>query len=253
MIERHLQRVHGGALSPDAATREVRRAFESYARYWVESFRLPDTSPAELDARMSVQGMDHVDRALAEGHGAIVALPHLGGWDFAGAWFCSLGYQVTAVVEPVEPPELFEWFASLRRALGVTVVPLGPAAGTTVLQTLKAGGLAALVCDRDISESGVEVEFFGERTRLPSGPAALALRAGAPILPTAAYFHGRRGHLAVIRPPLPVERSGRFRDDVTRVTQALAGELETLIRHAPEQWHLMQPNWPSDRDSADRT
>jgi KDO2-lipid IV(A) lauroyltransferase len=146
----------------------------------------------------------------------------------------------------VEPPELFEWFVDLRRSLGMTIVPLGADAGTAVLKTLKDNGLVALVCDRDISGAGVEVEFFGERTTLPSGPATLALRTGAPLLPTAVYFRGRRGHLAVVRPPLEIERVGRFRDDVTRVTQALAGELEALIRHAPEQWHLMQPNWPSD-------
>jgi KDO2-lipid IV(A) lauroyltransferase len=252
MIERHLQRVHGGALSQRALDRAVRRAFASYARYWVESFRLPDTDQATLDAGMSWQGLDEIDAALAQGKGALVALPHLGGWDFAGAWYCGLGYGVTVVVEAVEPPELFEWFVDLRRSLGMTIVPLGPEAGTTVLRTLKDNGLVALVCDRDISGAGIEVDFFGERTTLPSGPATLALRTGAPLLPSAVYFRGRRGHLGVIRPPLDVARTGTFRDDVTRVTQALAAELEALIRHAPEQWHLMQPNWPSDRERPDR-
>lgn len=245
MIERHLQRVHGGALSQPALRHEVQRAFASYARYWVESFRLPDTVFADLDAGMSWQGLDLVDDALAKGNGALVALPHLGGWDFAGAWYCGLGYQVTVVVEAVEPPELFDWFVDLRRGLGMTIVPLGPDAGTAVLKTLKENGLVALVCDRDISGAGIEVDFFGERTTLPSGPATLALRTGAPLLPTAVYFRDR-GHLAVVRPPIDTERVGTFRDDVVRVTQALAGELETLIRHAPAQWHLMQPNWPSD-------
>lgn len=245
MIERHLQRVHAGALSSSALRQEVQRAFASYARYWVESFRLPDTDQVTLDAGMSWQGMDHLENALALGNGAVIALPHLGGWDFAGAWFCGLGYQITVVVEAVEPPELFEWFVDLRRGLGMTIVPLGPDAGTAVLKTLKEGGLVALVCDRDISGGGIEVDFFGERTTLPSGPATLSLRTGAPILPTAVYFRDR-GHLGIVRPPLEVERAGKFREDVTRVTQALAGELETLIRHAPAQWHLMQPNWPSD-------
>jgi KDO2-lipid IV(A) lauroyltransferase len=242
--------VHGGVLPQSVLDQEVRRAFASYARYWVESFRLPDTNPAALDAGMSWQGLDLLDRAVDEGKGAIIALPHLGGWDFGGAWFCSLGYPVTAVVESVEPAELLEWFVELRRSLGMTVVPLGPASGTAVLKTLNEGGVVALVCDRDISGGGIEVEFFGERTTLPSGPATLALRTGAPLLPTAVYFHGDRGHLGVVRPAVPVERSGKFRDDVTRVTQLLAGELEALIRHAPEQWHLMQPNWPSDHVAA---
>ena len=252
MIERHLQRVHGGALSEAALAREVRRAFASYARYWVESFRLPDTEFAALDAGMSWQGIDRLDDALAEGKGAVLALPHLGGWDFGGAWFCGLGYSITVVVEAVEPPELFEWFVDLRRGLGMTIVPLGPEAGTAILKTLKANGVVALVCDRDISGGGVEVEFFGERTTLPSGPATLALRTGAPLLPVSVYYRDRGGHLGVVRPPVDTTRTAKFRDDVARVTQALAGELETLIRHAPEQWHLMQPNWPSDRDEPDR-
>jgi KDO2-lipid IV(A) lauroyltransferase len=115
-----------------------------------------------------------------------------------------------------------------------------------VVRALKANHVVALLCDRDIGGGGIEVEFFGERTRLPGGPATLALRTGAPLLPTAAYFHGR-GHLGVCRGPVPVERHGSLRDDVTRITQLLAHELEALIRVAPEQWHLMQPNWPSDR------
>jgi KDO2-lipid IV(A) lauroyltransferase len=151
------------------------------------------------------------------------------------------------VVEALEPPELFEWFAEMRRRMNLEIVPLGPAAGTAILRRLKEGGIVGLVCDRDLAGTGVEVDFFGERTTLPSGPATLALRTGAPILPVAVYFEGRDGHRAVVRPPLPVERTGSFREDVGRVMQALAHEFEDLIRVAPSQWHLMQPNWPSDR------
>ncbi|HKA85872.1 MAG TPA: hypothetical protein VKD21_18540, partial [Acidimicrobiales bacterium] len=94
--------------------------------------------------------------------------------------------------------------------------------------------------------------FFGETTTLPSGPAVLALRTGAPLIPTGVYDQGGGRHHAVIRPPIPVERRGSFRDDVARITQAMAGELEGLIRRRPEQWHLLQPNWPSDRPGARR-
>ena len=117
------------------------------------------------------------------------------------------------------------------------------------MRALKNNEVLCLMCDRDIGGGGgIEVEFFGETTRLPGGPATLALRVGAPLLPTAVYFRGRTGHLAIVRPSLELERLGRLRDDVTRVTQALASELEGLIRVAPEQWHLLQPNWPSDRE-----
>ena len=136
----------------------------------------------------------------------------------------------------------------LRRDIGINVVPLGPSAGTECVRALKANDILCLLCDRDLAGGGVEVEFFGERTTLPGGPATLALRSGAPLLPTAVYFDGT-GHLGLVRPPLPVERQGKLRDDVARITQDLARELELLIRRAPDQWHLMQPNWPSDHEA----
>ena len=246
MVGRHLARVRGPGARDREIKAEVRRAFLSYARYWAESFRLPGVSPDQLDAGMSYEGLDHLANAMGQGRGAIAVTAHLGGWDHGGAWLASVGFPPTAVVEPVEPPELFAWFAELRRSLGVTVVPLGPEAGTATLRALKDNRLVALVCDRDIGGSGIDVEFFGERTKLPAGPATLALRTGAPLLPMAIYFRGRRGHHGVVREPLEVARTGRFRDDVSRVTQAIARELETLVRRSPDQWHLFQPNWPSD-------
>jgi phosphatidylinositol dimannoside acyltransferase len=249
MAERHAHRVLGPGASAEAVEAHVRKVFESYGRYWLESFRLPGTTPAELDATMSWEGLAHLDGALAEGRGAIVTMPHLGGWDLGAAWLASVGCPATVVVEAVEPPELFEWFVEFRRSLGLTIVPLGPDAGTALLRALKAGGIVGLIADRDIPRTGVEVDLFGERTTLPSGPATLALRTGAPLIVAGIYFDGRRGHRGVVRPPLEVARTGRLRDDVARVTQALAHELEGLIRVAPDQWHLLQPNWPSDFES----
>lgn len=247
MLERHLRRVHGNDISAADLQREVRRSFASYARYWMESFRLPTLTPALLDAGMAEDGMHYLTEAVRTGTGAILAIPHLGGWDFGGAWLATKGIRATVVVEPLEPPELFEWFAAFRQSLGMTVVPLGPAAGTAVLGALKRGEIVCLISDRDIGGNGVEVEFFGERTTLPSGPAMLALRTGAPLLSAAVYFTEGRGHAGVVRPPIDAQRTGTFRQDVARITQTMAHELEYLIRRAPDQWHLFQPNWPSDR------
>ncbi len=111
---------------------------------------------------------------------------------------------------------------------------------------MRAGKLVCLLCDRDIGGGGVEVEFFGERTTMPGGPAVLALRTGAALLPTAVYTGPGISHSAVIMAPVPTERTGSLRRDVARVTQLVAHDLERLIRRAPEQWHLFQPNWPSD-------
>ena len=249
MVERHIERVHGGALPLLTRRRLVQRTFDSYARYWVEAFRLPELSAAELDAHFTHEGLSHIDDALAAGNGAIVALPHLGGWEFGGAWMSSHGYAITVVVEPLEPPELFRWFLDLRKGLGMRVIALGPSAGAEVVAALRRNEVVCLLSDRDIGGNGVEVDFFGERTTLPAGPATVALRTGAAILPTAVYFTDRGGHHGVVRPPLEVMREGGgLRADVARVTQVIADELEQLIRRAPDQWHLMQPNWPSDHE-----
>lgn len=246
LVGRHLDRVTAGALDPVARRRAIRRAFTSYARYWMESCRATAATATELDLRMTYEGLGNLDAALAHGRGVIIALPHLGSWDYGGAFLASIGYPATVVVEPIQPPELFEWFADMRRGLGLEVVPLGPTAAAAVSRRLRSGGIVGLVSDRDLGGSGVEVEFFGERTTLPAGPATLALRTGAALVPVAVYLRdGGRNH-AVVRPAIPVERRGTLREDVTRVTQALAHAMEELIRLAPEQWHLFQPNWPSD-------
>lgn len=246
MIERHIKRVNP-ALGGASLRVAVQQAFDSYARYYVESFRLPSLSKKVVDRTFSVDGFHHITEALELGNGCIFALPHLGGWEWAGKWMTDQGYRLTVVVEALEPPELFEWFAELRKNLGMTVVPTGPGAAAAVSKALKENQVVCLLCDRDIERNGVEVEFFGERTTLPAGPAMLGLRMGAPVLPVGCYFTpAYNGHHALVRPPLAMVRQGGLRDDVARITQNLAHELEFLIRRAPEQWHLFQPNWPSD-------
>jgi KDO2-lipid IV(A) lauroyltransferase len=246
LVAKNLQRSTGGRLEGLALQRAVSDTFASYGRYWLELFRLPRDARVSVEPRFNADGWEHIEAGLAAGSGVILALPHLGGFDFAAAWLAGRGVAPTVVVEPVEPPELFEWFAGVREAIGMEVVPLGPDAGAAVLRALKSNRIVCLLCDRDLAGDGVGVDFFGERTTMPGGPATLALRTGAPLIPAGVYFRPRGSHYAKIGPPLVVEREGRLRDDVTRVTQELARRFEELIRMAPEQWHLMQPNWPSD-------
>jgi lauroyl/myristoyl acyltransferase len=248
---RHIRRVMGAGLT-DADVRDwTRRAFLNYAHYWLEGARLPAIDPTVIKARMSIEsGYEHLKAGMAAGNGVVLALPHLGRWEWGGAYLALDGYPMTAVAESVEPPKLYDWFVSQRQALGLTILALGPDVGGVLLRTLRDGGLVGLLCDRDIVGNGVEVEFFGERTTLPAGPATLALRTGAVLLPAAVYAGPGNHHTGLILPPIPVERTGRLRDDVTRITQMVAHELERLIRRAPDQWYLFQPNWPSDRLAA---
>jgi KDO2-lipid IV(A) lauroyltransferase len=248
VVSRNLTRIDP-ALRGARLERAIRATFDSYARYWVESFRLPYLSNAEVDAGFAFDGYGQIPLALREGKGAILALPHLGGWEWAGRWMVDRGHKLTVVVEPIEPPELFEFFVEFRRSLGMEIIGLGTGAGSQVVRALNDNHVVCLVCDRDIQGGGIDVEFFGEKTTMPAGPATMAFRTGAPIFPTAVYFTSRRnGHLARVCPPLSMERTGRLRDDIARATQDLTWALEELIRHAPDQWHMMQPNWPADAD-----
>ena len=243
-----MRRASGGELQGSALRAAVTATFDSYARYWLEMFRLPhEAHGADFAKDFEVDGYEHVEAGLAAGHGVILALPHLGGWEYAGAWATQVkGNRLLVVVEPVEPPELFEWFVEVRAAMGMTVVPLGPKAASASLRALRDNWLLALVCDRDLRGDGIAVEFFGETTTMPAGPAMLAIRTGAVIVPVAVYFRPGGGHHAVVRPPIDTTRRGSVRDDVGRITQSLATEFEGLISAEPQQWHLLQPNWPSD-------
>lgn len=247
LMAAHQRRIAGGVLDGPELERRVREAFLSYGRYWLESARAPAASARGLESVASAEGMEHFDAALAAGRGVILALPHLGTWDAGGAWMASIGYPLTVVAELLRPRRLFDWFVAMRRRLGIEVVALGPDAAPAVARTLRQGGVVALVSDRDLIGNGAEVELFGERTRLPAGPATLAIRTGAALLPCAVYMAPGGGPHCVVRPPIPVERSGRgLRADVAEVTRRLAAEIEELIRAAPEQWHMFQPLWESD-------
>ncbi len=252
MIERHLTRVltwaDGGVAPPGDRVRNLsQQAFGAYARYWVDGARLASVDLSTVAGRMRVEaGLDVLVRAMAAGRGVVLALPHVGSWEWGGAFLASAGYPMTSVAERIDPPELFEWFVKKRRAMGLDIVPLDGAAGGVLLKELREGGLVGLVCDRTIGGSGVEVEFFGERTTLPAGPATMALRTGATLLAAVVYSGPGRLHTGVVSGPIPTERTSSLRADVRRVTQAVASEFERFITRAPEQWHLFQPNWPSD-------
>lgn len=247
MYARHLRRVLGRSISPAETRSWTRRAYRSYARYWLEGARLPFIDSDIVEARMSVnQGWEEFESSMAAGKGLVLALPHVGSWEWGGTWLALKGYPMTSVAEPLPSEELYDWFVRQRQGMGLKIVMLGHEAGPVLLQTLRRGGLVGLLCDRDIAGGGVEVEFFGERTRLPAGPATLALRTGATLMVGAVYSGPGKSHTATLLGPLDVDRQGGLRHDVARLTQAVARGFETLIRRAPEQWHLFQPNWPSD-------
>jgi KDO2-lipid IV(A) lauroyltransferase len=248
-LRRVLRDITGSEPEPELIARMNRRAYRGYARYWVEGARLPALSREKVHARMWMEGLDNLAKGMAAGAGVVMALPHIGSWEWGGSFLDGIGYHMTAVAERLEPEQLYEWFIDQREAMGIGIVALDGEASGTLIKTLHDGGLVGLLCDRDLVGNGIEVEFFGERTTFPGGPATLALRTGATLVTAAVYSGPGKMHHALISGPIDATRTGSLRADVGRITQEIARHFEDYIRRAPEQWHMFQPNWPSDREA----
>ena len=244
MAERHMARALG---SQRGARRTARRMFASYGRYWAEVFWM---RPSRFDAiveHADVVGMEYVDAARE--HGIVLALPHVGNWEAAGAKAAAVDLRVLAVAEALADQRIVDWFIDVRARFGIDVLIADRRTSVTkaLLERLKTGGTVALPCDRDLTRDGVPVEFFGEQTTLPAGPVALADRTGAHLLVVGCYFKKGRGHHLVVQPRLEIPDAATAEERVALGTQLLAQRLEETIRAHPEQWHMMVPNWPSDR------
>jgi KDO2-lipid IV(A) lauroyltransferase len=249
-LARGARRVVAGNLSrvlgrrPDsplvqAATKE---AFRSYARYWFDSFHARVLSDEEVGRREVFVGREHLERAFEKGGGLVLALPHLGNWDTAGAWVPLQGWKITAVAELLRPERLYELFLNQRRALGMGVLPLTDdrRVAKECMRLLSENHLIALVADRDLKGNGVVVEMFGEERRMPAGPALLSLATGSPLMDAACY-DTPEGWVTFVGPPIEIERTESLRDDVTTMTRLLAGRFEHAISASPTQWHMFQP------------
>lgn len=250
-LRRNLTRVSG--LEPGRAELErlVRDGMRSYARYWLETFRLPSMDIDRTLAGVRTAGVENVDAAVAAGSGAIFALPHSGNWDIAGLWLVRRGYPFSTVAERLQPESLFDKFVAYRESLGMGVLPLtgGPRPPMQVLaERLRAGEVVCLVADRDLSRGGIEVDFFGEPTRMPAGPALLAATTGAALLPVHLYFDGA-GWGQWIGEPVQLG-AGDLRSRVARATQALADAFAEHIAACPQDWHMLQRLWLADLDQA---
>jgi KDO2-lipid IV(A) lauroyltransferase len=244
-VERNLSLVLGEPLGSPVLEAAAKEVFRSYARYWFESFHVRVLSDEDVLRRFRMEGREHIDRAVEEGRGAVLALPHLGNWDVAGHWLHLQGYAMVAVAEQLRPKALYDLFYRHRVALGMQIVPLAErrALGEELARRLAANELVTLVADRALRGRGVQVEMFGAARPLPPGPAALSLATGSPLLP-AALYETNGGWLCIIRPPLSIERTGDRRTDVAAMTRALGAEFERAIAAAPTQWHMLQPAWP---------
>ncbi|WP_406388665.1 phosphatidylinositol mannoside acyltransferase [Streptomyces sp. NBC_00887] len=227
----------------------------SYMRYWMESFRLPTWSPQRIRDSINVRDVHRLTEGMDAGNGVIIALPHLGNWDLAGAWVTTdLKVPFTTVAERLKPETLYDRFVAYRRGLGMEVLPHnGGAAFGTLARRLRSGGLICLVADRDLSASGVEVNFFGDTARMPAGPALLAQQTGALLLPVTLWYDGTSVMQAQIHPAVGAPGTGTRAENTSSMTQALADAFATGIAEHPEDWHMLQRLWISDLDPQGET
>jgi KDO2-lipid IV(A) lauroyltransferase len=223
----------------------------SYARYWLEVFRLPVMPMDRLVGGMYPDGhYDKVQDCLKTGRGIVFALPHMGNWDQAGAWFFANGAgSITAVMERLKPESVYEKFVAYREGLGMQVLPASGGARPfgILAQRLRAGKIAVLVADRDVTGSGAEVEFFGEGCMMQPGSAALAVQTGAALMPVVLWFT-EGGWGARVGEEIPVPAEGSRKEKVAAMMQEVARFFEEGIRAHPEDWHMLQPVFVADLD-----
>jgi lauroyl/myristoyl acyltransferase len=246
-LARNLRQVVGGDLPQTEFDVLLRRAVRSYARYWMEVFRLPSQTREQHIANFRLERGDEIGGYVAARQGIVLALPHAGNWDAAGAWVAAQGWPIVTVAERLKPDGLYRRFLAFRERLGMEILPLtgGPKAPLDVLaDKIINGYVTPLLADRDLSARGIEVRFFGGRTRMPAGPALLALRTGAPLFTVDMWFDddGPRGAL---RGPLevPDPAAGALDVRVALLTQRVADSLALGIAAHPEDWHMMQRLW----------
>lgn len=250
VLEGNLRRVLGGDPPVGQLRALSRQSMRSYARYWLETFRLQVMPVEQLVSRMRDSG--HVKTALehvASGRGVVFAVPHMGNYDQAGAWIIARGAgSITAVAERLKPESVYQRFVAFRERLGMEILPAtgGSANPFGVLaQRLRAGKVAVLVCDLDVTGGGIEVDFFGEKARMMGGPAALALHTGAALMPATLWFDGDDWG-ACIYPEIPAPADGDRRDKTLSMMQQVASIFEEGIRAHPQDWHMLQRVFVAD-------
>jgi phosphatidylinositol dimannoside acyltransferase len=242
----NLAQVLGRPADSPEVTAAAARGLHSYLRYWREFFGLAGWSRERIRDAVILEALDRVAAARASGRGVVLALPHSGNWDLAGAALVLSGHPFTTVAQRLRPERLYQRFVHHRAALGVEVLPADETRRTVTELTrrLRAGGVVCLVADRDTSGAGVGVRFCGAPTTFPAGPAQLALRTGAALLPATLWYDGPRLRVR-IHPEIVPAPDGATRSRAAAMTQQLADVFTDAVRRHPHDWHVLQPVWPA--------
>jgi phosphatidylinositol dimannoside acyltransferase len=251
----NLRRVVGPEMPDAEFDALVRHAMRSYMRYFMEAFRLPGQSREQNRTGFRLARGHLLGEDVAAGRGAVVALPHAGNWDAAGAWVAAMGWPIVTVAERLKPESLYRRFLAFREGLGMEIVPLtggDRAVLDSLEERLRKGYVVPILADRDLGGRGVEVDFFGYRTTMPPGPALLALRTGAPLYAVDMWYEPD-APVGYLHGPLelPGREAGSIGARVRLATQMIADSFARGIAGHPADWHMMQRFWPDERAAVD--
>lgn len=236
----NLSRVTSGSNAGDLENL-VKAAMRSYLRYWCDTFRIQNWSQERIQSRVTVSNGNLLLEPMEKGRGVVVALPHSGNWDHAGAYFCSLGIPLVTVAEHLKPEALFQRFLTHRTRMGFEVLTLDTRSFVTLMERAQEKRLIALVADRDLSRSGITVNFFGAPAKMPAGPALLAIRTGIPLIVAHVSYSISGIHIEFNSVDIPA--NGSENEKVQRVVQRCADLFAAGITAHPADWHMLQRIW----------
>lgn len=224
----------------------VARSMSSYMRYWCDTFRIQNWSTERIRNSVSTSNDHLLLDPMREGRGVVVALPHSGNWDHAGAYFCSLAIPLVTVAERLKPEALFQKFLQHRESMGFEVLSLDSRSFVTLMKRAKEKRLIALVADRDLSQSGIDVDFFGKNARMPAGPALLAIKTGIPLIVAHVSYTDSGIHIDFH--PVEIPQQGSESERIAATVQATANLFAIGIAEHPEDWHMLQRIWVDRRE-----
>lgn len=232
-------------VKPQASESELNeitaRGMESYLRYWCDAFRLPTWSKERIVSTVTVEGEEKFRALVAEGKGVIVSLPHSGNWDHAGAYFSATGIPIISVAEQLKPERVFKAFLRYRERIGIRIYGTSENVIPILNKHLTNGEVVALVADRDLSKSGIEVKFFDGIAKMPSGPALLALRNDSYLVIAHVTYTDQGIHIKFSEPLLPNSNSEKSK--IEDLIQQSADIFAAGIAKSPEDWHMLQKIW----------
>jgi len=239
-LRSNLSRIKPGLSTPDMDAL-LRQAMSSYLRYWCDTFRIQDWSTSQIQESVTLTRGELLLDPMREGRGVVIALPHSGNWDHAGAYFCSLGIPLVTVAERLKPEALFQRFLRYRQAIGFEVLSIDSRSFATLIKRAREKRLIALVADRDLSASGIDVSFFGFPTRMPAGPALLAIKTGIPLV--VAHVSCTENGIHIEFTAVDIAVDGSESERVALTTQRMASLFEKGIAEHPQDWHMLQRIW----------